>query len=610
MSVTSNHAVPSEAAGVLSLAVWFGLGVGLVEGVGLLVLQPQSVNVRILWIAALFELLLFFFVGLCLWIGKRLFVRLPPGAAAIFVLGFLTFLNWTLLTERVSRTGSFFLALGLATVLVRLHRKRPGLLPHVSRVTLPWLGATAVAALLLIEGGFWLRERQAEAKLPPAARGAPNVLVILMDTVRADHLSVYGYSRQTTPSLQRLANEGVAFDHAFSTSDWTLPAHASLLTGLYPHEHGAEKNHFDRRSHTISEELRNHGYRTGAFSANLFWFTRSHGFGKCFLHFEDILRSVPDAARRVVFGRAIEDFLEDHGRLRDIPGRMTAEQINRAALDWIDANPSRPFFVFLNYLDAHSPYRPPQPFWSKFSDKKEPGGRLHGRILRTRPRLTPEQLRDEIDAYDGAIAYVDHQVGELLGELKQRGLDQNTIVVVTSDHGELFDEHGLFTHRIALYYDLIRVPLILRWPSRIPVGMRMEQPASLAWLPATLLDLLGGREAGAFPGPSLTQAWEDPEKLADWPHPLQELAQMPFKQFAWVPAYSGAMKSLVTPRFHYIVHEKSGEQLYEWVEDPKEQHDLMKTPEGKRVGARLKAKLEDLLETRVAGRPSDRVKDP
>ena len=159
-----------------------------------------------------------------------------------------------------------------------------------------------------------------------------------------------------------------------------------------------------------------------------------------------------------------------------------------------------PFFVFLNYYDVHAPYIPPQPFRGQFSELEEPGGRIStdwGMDHIYMP-MTPEQLQEEIDAYDGAIAYVDYHIAKLLAELETRGLVQNTLVVILSDHGESFGEHGLLEHHNSLYREVIHVPMIFWWPDHVPAGERVTVSVSIAAIPATVLDIIGDAEQASL----------------------------------------------------------------------------------------------------------------
>lgn len=594
----------SRARSVLVFAASLGLLTGLVEGALRLALQRlgwlgwsmASIPVQrpILWIAPLFDLFLFLAVALALVAAARLIPAIPLQRVAALVLTFLAFFDWLALSGRIRISGALILALGLAVVFHRRFQRQPEAAYRLARRGLPVMAAIVALLLLGIEGGDRWTERKATAALAQVAPGSPSILVLVLDTVRADHSSTYGYGRETTPGLNRLAGEGVLFENAFSASSWTLPSHVSLLTGRFPHEHGVERGvSYDGRFPTLSEELRNRGYRTGAFSANREWFTRVYGFGRGFLHFEDFFDSAVDRVVRTVYGRRIEQTLMRAMGDEDWPARKHAEDINRSLLSWLERDPQRPFFAFVNYYDAHDPYLPPQPYRRRFSKVEQPGGVLNEAAGRPHPKLSPEQLQGEIEAYDGALAYIDDEIGKLLAEFKRRGLAQNLLLIVTSDHGEAFGEHGLYLHRNALYLELIRVPLIVRWPGHIPAGVRVAEPVSNVALPATVLELLHGGQQNLFPAPSLAHFWRAESLQTSESLPLAELAQMPFKGLEASPTFYGAMKSVITPQWQFITHEKLGDALYDWTRDPSEKDDQAKSPEGQRVTAALRQCLRE-----------------
>jgi arylsulfatase A-like enzyme len=204
----------------------------------------------------------------------------------------------------------------------------------------------------------------------------PNILFIVIDTLRSDHLSSYGYERSTSSTIDRLAEQGVLFENTFSTSSYTTPSHASLLTGRYPHEHGAQwithRPILDDRYQTLPAALKARGYRTAAFSANRFWFTREQGLGRGFIHFEDNFHSLGDMAVRTFYGRKFEEFILRR-LVDDYPWRQQAKDINNSVVRWLERNPERSFFAFLNYFDVHDPYLPPQSYRSEFLLWKIPG---------------------------------------------------------------------------------------------------------------------------------------------------------------------------------------------------------------------------------------------
>ncbi len=589
---------------LLLVAAWFGLMAGLLEGSGLLLLQSLGwatwnmalwgVAAEILWISPAFDLLLFSSVGLALIALARAFPRLPLARLAVFLFSFLAFFDWLALTGRIRHRGVLALAIGLAVVSTRWFGRNEARTLCFWRRSLPWIVVIVVLAVFGIQGGLWLQEQRAVAKLPAAPPNSPNVLVIVVDTLRSDHLSSHGYGRLTSPNLDRLAEQGVLFENAFATSSWSPPSHASLLTGRYLYEHDVDTEPFDGRYPTLADALRARGYRTGAFSANIGQFSRRMGFRQGFTHFEDYFHSLGDMARRTLYGREVEKFVLRRMGFEDILWRRRANNVNRSFLRWIDRAREKPFFAFLNYFDVHWPYLPPEPYRNRFTHNNNPGGAAKEFIGRNNPRMTPGELQDVIDAYDGAIAYVDHHIGQLLAGLRERGLGRNTLVVITSDHGEALGEHDSLDHRNSLYLEQIRVPLVLWGPGRVPAGVRVAQPVSNAALPATLMELIAARNQALFPGTPLNQLWAAPDSYPDWPYPLTELSQVPFGSQKRL-IYHGSMKSLVSPKWHYIVHEKFGEELYAWVNDPGELNNLADTPEGQRITSDFAAYLEGLL---------------
>jgi arylsulfatase A-like enzyme len=252
-------------------------------------------------------------------------------------------------------------------------------------------------------------------------------------------------------------------------------------------------------------------------------------------------------------------------RLYDMLGRKTAEEVNRAFLDWLPKTSGRPFFVFLNYFDAHAPYRPPAPFDTAFSpeDYTAPSGSV----------MRPERLKETQACYDGGIAYQDAHLRALLAELRARGYLDDTIVVVTSDHGELFGEHGLVEHGNSLYMDLLGVPLIVSSPKRVPAGLEIREGVTPRDLPATIMDLAGYSTA-PFPGTSLARFWTGRAPAVAAHSPVLAEAHAPPNPAPWAPLAKGAMKSIVQGPYHYIWRADGTEELYDVDKDPKEDVNL------------------------------------
>lgn len=614
------------------IGVWCGIVTGLVEGAGLLLFQRINwaswgpmihVSEEILWISPLVDVLFFVFLALIVFLVARLTPRLPAVRVLAFLLVFLAIYDWLMLTGRLYQRACLLLALGVAVTFSRWFGKRVGAVLRFWRKTAPWVAVTFLLVLIWIQGGKWLRERNAAANLPAAAANAPNVLVIVVDTLRADHLSSYGYGRPTSPETDEIAKQGVLFENAIAPSSWSLPSHISLLTGLYQYEHGignvqpqpwlvGDKNGLGGHL-TLGEALEQRGYRTGAFSANRTYFTTSLGFKRGFIHFEDYFQSPADMLVRTLYGRrfsrmylnrtekskvtrALRYLKMDSLLDKDSEGssengggqavRKRADVVNAEVLAWIDCDRRHPFFVFLNYFDAHFPYGVPaghpRPAWDKGS---------------------------VIDEYDASVNYVDGQIGLLLQSLRERGLANNTLVVITSDHGESLGQHGLKYHAQALYRELVQVPLVVWFPGHVPAGVRVATPVTNTAIPGTIMELVGTSGPQMFPQSSLGPLWQVGGSTRAWPNPLSEIDQNDImdkgdKAVAkLVPtADTGNMSALVTPQWHLIMHEKMSGQFYDWVRDPGEANNLAETPEGAQTVIRLKLQLEDTLKGRPPAR--------
>jgi arylsulfatase A-like enzyme len=342
---------------------------------------------------------------------------------------------------------------------------------------------------------------------------------------------------------------------------------------------------------TIGEAMQARGYRTGAFSANTLFFTRRQGFGRGFHHFEDNYLSVPDAfLNSSLYGYLFEYYgLRKALNYEGVPYRRLAIEINRSALNWIDQKNDKPFFVFINYFDVHDPYTPPEPYLSKYGQTQ--GGLINGFVERYHPDVTPEQLQSEIDAYDGSINYVDDQIKALFAELDLRGELENTIVIITSDHGESLGEHGLLQHSASLYRQEIHVPLIV-WGAGVPAGEVIDTPVSTIALPSTILEFLGVND-GTFPSQPLTLLFEG-NVPADWAMPISEVAQM-VGAAEQNPSTHGEMKAVVGDEMQYIVHETFGVELYNWRNDPEEVQNLANAAEAVSALDVFKSYLEALI---------------
>lgn len=316
---------------------------------------------------------------------------------------------------------------------------------------------------------------------------SPNVLFIVLDAVRADHLSCYGYQLETTPNIDRLSREGALFLHAFSAAPWTLPSHASMFTGLFPAQHQADWGHvyLDRRFPTLAGCLRDDGYRTVGFAENVF-VSRNFGLAGGFEEFFEtwrrplIVRALAKIASR---GLGYRDRLDCPRRSIGLFERWLRNNRDR----------ERPFFAFINFMSAHLPRYPRPGFgrrdWPADSLKRiQPVNLLPERFYVPRFRLNDADLAVMADVYDSDISYLDSQVGQLVAFLTEEGILDNTVLIVTSDHGENFGEHGLIEHQFCLYDTLLRVPLVVRYPALVKPG-RIQGRVSTVSLFKTVLAL-------------------------------------------------------------------------------------------------------------------------
>ncbi len=317
---------------------------------------------------------------------------------------------------------------------------------------------------------------------PRPERVGPNVLLLSLDTLRADHIGAYGYERATTPNLDALAEDAIVFEHAIAPANHTLESHMSLMTGLYPAAHGVRRKPGDRlradplspRRVTLAETLQAHGYATGGFAYNCVWMQARYGFGQGFDHY----RAIPVNAQRV-----------------------NDEWI----FPWLEAHRQRTFFLFVHYYDVHSdwrklPYDAPKEFVERFAGPAPAGFEAcRDEVCATKLLMSLDKSNEEIPAehldylrhlYDAGVAATDEQVGRLIGKIRKLGLYDDTVIVVTADHGEEFREHGNLLHK-QLYEETIRVPLIVRHPATLGRPRRIAQPTATLGIMPTILDVLG-----------------------------------------------------------------------------------------------------------------------
>ncbi len=592
----------SQPARLLVLGLWAGVTYGDAEGLEVLVLSliPGALSWRsansanALWFAPVFYGTVFLLLALPVAALAKRIRRIPWDGALVFLYVFLGgFSGFTLREGFLADVAAAILALGIATELTRQYRRRPEVFQRFFRRSLPAFAAVPVLAALVLLGGGWLAERQRLAHAGVATAERPNLLLLVMDAQRADHLSSYGYVRPTSPRLDAFARDGERFLNAYASSSWTLPSHASLFTGRELHEHGAglmRRPYLDDHFPTLAEALTRAGYATGGFCGNTFWAGRQTGLDRGFIHYEDFYRTPGDAIIRTSLGRRLAlQVLPGLGLLADIPGRRSAADLNAALLGWIDGLGGKRFFAFVNYLDAHGPNRPPAPYGGRFSPPSDDGNGIEfGAITSDIVVPPPARLHQMVEQYDESVLYLDAQLGRLFDALRARGLLNGTVVVVTSDHGESWGEHALMYHGHSLYREQLHVPLIVRYPPRVPAGKVEARPVGIVNLAATLADLAQLPPA-SFPGRSLLEA-----PLAGAPPPvIAELGQRSLMPLNW-PSSRGWQATLITDRWQLIRSPGDTLALFDLQEDSAQARNRAGDPGLASTVATLQRVLDDL----------------
>ncbi|MBM3321083.1 MAG: sulfatase [Candidatus Eisenbacteria bacterium] len=375
-------------------------------------------------------------------------------------------------------------------------------------------------------------------------RSRPNLLLIVVDTLRADHLGSYGYPRNTSPAIDRLAAEGTRFENAFTPAPWTLPAFASLLTSRLPWEHGAVNDYLAPRADIpfLPEVLRGAGYETAAFVSHIYT-SRVYGFDAGFDRFEDF--------------RIGEDYAFDQGR------EPRAEEVVREAIRWLAGRKNKkPFFLLVHLFDPHWAYDAPEPFRARF----DPGysGSADGSYRTIARFFSPDSippardLEHIIALYDGEILYTDAWLDTLFRALDRAGAWGKTAVVVTADHGEEFRDHGSMGHSFTFFDEVLRVPLIIRRPNERSGGT-VNEPVSLLDIFPTLAEWAGAEIRSGLRGRSLLRT---PEKEPRF------LEAGTIREGRYGRAVLRGTKKLI--------RDAQGDRLFDRASDPRETNDLLR----------------------------------
>jgi arylsulfatase A-like enzyme len=465
----------------------------------------------------------------------------------------------------------------------------------VSRPAALLLAFLAIAALA-IAAALFLRSGAPTGADPPApavasldCRGC-NLLFVILDAARADHFGAYGYARPTTPSFDALAGEAVVFDRAFSNASFTRASIASLFSGQPPGWHGVlEVGHLlPREVTTLAEVLAAHGYRTAAFTENPL-IDRAYGYGQGFEVFRRLHGGEPDRMGEVV--ERIDEL--DLSNSREHVGEMLA---------WVTGPGSEgPFFLYAHFLRPHNPYHALPEHVGRFAGAYE--GPVTGgteqlvAINAGRMQVGAEDLAHLVDLYDENLLSADSLLGALVDGLRAKGMLDSTIVVVFSDHGEAFLEHGKVLHGHQVFREELRVPLLVRFPTAMAIPPhRREEAVQLSDLMPTLLAALG------IPGSARTQGRNLMPLFAGHDAPVARAALVSHGIEA-TSLQEGDLKYIrLRPRYGV------GGWLFDLANDPGELHDL--APDRAADAARMRAGLAEMLTSQRAGAPPSSVEAP
>ena len=569
--------LPIRGSSLLTLSVWFGAVAGAIEGTIFFLLQRYvwtlgnvsefGHSVQVLWVPVLLDACVFGAAGLGAWFLSTFVPRRLVARWLIWLLLVLTAISrlFPLFYHRIRFRGIAALAIGTATLLAAWIRKRKLTLVEASRRRLGWLVLGIVAWVGAIQCGEWITERVSWWLLPPARPSSPNVLVVVIDTLRADYLKCYGYPRDTSPNIDALASEGTLFEQCYAAGSWTPPSHASMLSGQPVHVHRCDNTIMDDKVPVLPEAMTKLGYRTAAFTANQGRFSRRQGFGRGFQRFEDDFLRVDQWFTKTVFGHLlVEPILSRWCASGDSWRRVDGGDVNRRYLHWLDAGSHHPSFAMLNYMEVHSPYSAPERFRSRFEGYAHftHSGDVDGPWLGDEADLQPRR-----NCYASCVAHADDCLGGLLRSLKDRGLLDNTLVIVTSDHGEMLGDHHVLWHGATLYPQVLHVPLIMRWPGHVPAGVRVDAVVSSRALASTIVNLLGADATSPFPDPPLARLWQDPAAAAAWPPAIAELEAKPYFPES-LPVHFGSMKALITSKWYLILNAGQPAEFYDRQKDP------------------------------------------
>jgi len=439
--------------------------------------------------------------------------------------------------------------------------------------------------------------------------GKPNILLFLMDTQRVDNMSCYGYPKRTTPNIDGIAGEGAVFLNHITAGVWTVPSHASLFTGRYVSGHGADA-HFEYLAvdfPTMAEILDELGYQSVGFSNNG-WVSKKSGIARGFQEFYLVSRAVQ--GKKVVEWFYVEESFEkpeeqDKGALKTV----------NAAINWLEKkwDRSKPFFMFINCVEPHGPYWPPEPFRSRFLPKDVTEEELKSLppLHSTREcidirvgalKLTERQWQIQKALYDGSTATLDDRIGKFYQYLEEKGLADDTITIITSDHGDVHNEHPPHVeHHLCAYEELIHIPLIIRYPNVIPRGIKIKWLSQNVDILPTILNIIGVKEEKywrTLQGVSLLPTVTENKIVREYT--LTEYNSLQMLSFTWirhpdfhVGKFFYRLKAIRDLKYKYIWYSNGMEELYDLENDPRETKNIAN--EKPDIVKKMRSKLEEIL---------------
>ncbi len=408
-----------------------------------------------------------------------------------------------------------------------------------------WLFRSWIAYMLLgniFLANYCLASTPSKPSIPSNSEDS-HVVLITIDTLRADRLGCYGYGKIKTPVIDALAGEGVLFQHAYTPVPVTFPSHVSILTGMYPPFHKVRNNGnftLDDQVVTLAEIFSDHGYQTSAF-IGAYVLDSYYGLDQGFNYYDG-------------------DFSEGKDNNEKLIQEKRAEQVTNSAVRWLEKNHKPPFFIWLHYFDPHAPYAPPSPFSEQYHQ----------------------------DLYDGEIAYTDHCVGEFFDKLRELGIYDKTTIILTSDHGESLGEHGELTHGVFIYDVTLRVPLIIKNGS-FPISKRtVSQLVRTIDIAPSVLKMQGITYTGPMHGKSFLNLIQDRPEKAE--RDLYCESHLPYYNHGWSP-----LTGLRAGNWKYIQAPKP--ELYNLKQDPLEKQNVIQKQ--KRIKNQMEEKLKKLVSSLV-----------